>query len=235
MKTALLYSSFLIATALYARNGFASDAPLIPIADVVLADQRLAACLSDEAAKRAYTVVSDVHTLVCPARKIKSIEGLAAFTALRKINLARNAIVDWSPLKALAPQFDSLDVTANPLSCQEMRELRQLMKEGALYGFDPIACKKSDPLPPIGGPNYEKVAPIIATACGGCHQNGGMADGVALNTEREVRREAHDMLEEIIEGKMPPNNPGWKNSAEGRELIRFLKSVPHEEEESDHD
>lgn len=67
--------------------------------------------------------------------------------------------------------------------------------------------------------SYTEVAPLIANACSGCHHSSfGTLDRVKANKTR--------MLDMITSGRMPKNNPSWKNSAEGLEVIDFLQHSP---------
>jgi cytochrome c553 len=68
-------------------------------------------------------------------------------------------------------------------------------------------------------PTYAEIAPKIAAACGGCHHT-------SFNTLDKVKANKTRMLGMITSGRMPKNNPGWKNTADGLDVIDFLANSP---------
>jgi cytochrome c553 len=68
-------------------------------------------------------------------------------------------------------------------------------------------------------PTYAEIAPKIAAACGGCHHT-------SFNTLAKVDANKSSMLRMITSGRMPRNNPGWKNTADGLDVIDFLANSP---------
>lgn len=68
-------------------------------------------------------------------------------------------------------------------------------------------------------PTYTEVAPLINQTCGGCHH--GKFDSLD-----KVKASAPRMLQMISAGRMPKNNPTWKNTAQGQEVLDFLANSP---------
>lgn len=67
--------------------------------------------------------------------------------------------------------------------------------------------------------SYTEVAPLIASACGGCHHG-------SFGTLDKVKASKTRMLGMITSGRMPRGNPSWKSSADGLEVIDFLQNSP---------
>ena len=67
--------------------------------------------------------------------------------------------------------------------------------------------------------SYAEVAPLIANACSGCHHS-------SFGTLDKVKANKSSMLRMITSGRMPRNNPSWKDSADGLEVIDFLEHSP---------
>jgi hypothetical protein len=174
------------------------------------------------------------------------------------IDLSRNQIQDWTPLMGLKENLGYLDIHDNPILCSQMIQLARSLPRAFLVGFDPQNCIKNDlptgpgptPLPPTPLPtppfpeqgiSYQEVAPIIATRCGSCHQGVSPEDGVVLDTENQVKREARSMIKTIVRGKMPPRSGGWASTTEAQLLLSYLRSVSrpgsshHDDEKEDDD
>lgn len=67
--------------------------------------------------------------------------------------------------------------------------------------------------------SYADVAPLIANACSECHHS-------SFATLEKVKANKTRMLGMITSGRMPKNDPSWKNSAAGLEVIDFLQHSP---------
>ena len=65
-------------------------------------------------------------------------------------------------------------------------------------------------------PTYEEVAPMIARACSGCHAD-------TFGSLDQVRTWRDAMLDRILSGAMPRNNPNWRDSADGKAVLAFLR------------
>lgn len=95
------------------------------------------------------------------------------------------------------------------------------------------ACAStSDPARDVGQPldeddgaggtallSYEEVAPIIDTACASCHEG-------KFDTLEKVKTK-RDRIKRLIEdGLMPRRQPGWKDSEDGKLVLKFLAESP---------
>src|SRR5688572_9658858 len=73
----------------------------------------------------------------------------------------------------------------------------------------------SDPAPTDGILSYAEAAPIIAEACGGCHQG-------KFDTLDKVKAKKDRMKMLIERGSMPRQQPTWKDSDDGKLILKFL-------------
>ena len=68
-------------------------------------------------------------------------------------------------------------------------------------------------------PTYANVAPIINSVCGHCHAS-------KFSTLEKVKANKSRMFSLINSGRMPKNNPGWRNTADGQDVLDFLAESP---------
>lgn len=68
-------------------------------------------------------------------------------------------------------------------------------------------------------PTYAEVAPIINSVCGHCHAS-------KFSTLEKVKTNKSRMFSLINSGRMPKNNPGWRNTADGQDVLDFLAESP---------
>ena len=93
---------------------------------------------------------------------------------------------------------------------------------------DPSDDEPSDPQPPPDNsgpgraPRYTELKPLIDRTCVTCHNPMGPAGFFPFTTLEEIRPMAADMLAAIESGRMPQGQPGFKDSAEGVLLRRWL-------------
>lgn len=79
--------------------------------------------------------------------------------------------------------------------------------------------------PPVEPPTdltFADIAPIVMTACGGCHDGGRL---VKLQTREDFYDMKPAPLEEILAGSMPRRNPNWKDSDDGKLVIQWLQGT----------
>jgi hypothetical protein len=72
---------------------------------------------------------------------------------------------------------------------------------------------------PGPSPTYSDIAPLIAKACGGCH------DGV-YSTLDKVRTQRSAMISAISGGTMPKDQPSWAQTSDGQAVLQFLQDSP---------
>jgi hypothetical protein len=93
----------------------------------------------------------------------------------------------------------------NPTGCEAFDS-----QGGANYDFQLGA-----PVPSA----YDGVAPLIEAACSDCH-------GASFGTLDAVRTRRSAMISAISSGRMPKNNPGWKDTPAGKAVLDFLRTSP---------
>lgn len=76
------------------------------------------------------------------------------------------------------------------------------------------------PRPPL---TYKDAKPLLEEHCTTCHASGGPAAALPLDSLRDVRKHRRHMITHIEEGSMPPGDPDFATSADGRKLLRWLK------------
>lgn len=222
-----------------------------PVEAVDFADPALAECVRTYAREQHYATVEEVKEIPCFHRGIQSIKGLEAFTAALVVDLSRNQISDFQPLFALDRMLGYVDIHENPITCEQLIALSHQLRHAYRVGFDPSSClgapaptgpsptppspstppspapsapRPTEPVEP-GSISYQEVAPVIAEACGHCHQGGRHKGGIALDDEAALRRNAGAIADSIHSGRMPPRDPQWRDSADGKTVITYLQSL----------
>lgn len=66
---------------------------------------------------------------------------------------------------------------------------------------------------------YAEAAPIIASACGGCHAD-------RFDTLAKVKAKKDRMKLLIERGQMPRAQPTWRDSEAGKSILKFLAESP---------
>ena len=65
-------------------------------------------------------------------------------------------------------------------------------------------------------PTFATVGPIVQATCGGCHaQFQGLAG---------IKADKAAMIAKISAGSMPKGNPTWKTTADGKKVLKWLKT-----------
>lgn len=65
-------------------------------------------------------------------------------------------------------------------------------------------------------PTYAEVKPILANVCGQCHD-------ATFDSLDKVRKRRKSMIDALAQGRMPRGRPTWKDSADGKTLLAFLR------------
>ena len=65
-------------------------------------------------------------------------------------------------------------------------------------------------------PTFATVGPTVAATCGGCHAK--------FNTLAGIKGDKTNMIAMISAGAMPKGNPGWKKTADGKKVVKWLKT-----------
>jgi hypothetical protein len=115
--------------------------------------------------------------------------------------------VDGTTVRATIGPFAKGDLslwfhTANDGGCEDWDSAH-----GANYHFE------------VGEPlvrTYDEVAPMIARACAGCHAD-------TFGSLDQVRTWRDAMMSRISSGAMPRNNPNWRETADGKAVLAFLR------------
>ena len=63
---------------------------------------------------------------------------------------------------------------------------------------------------------FANVGPIVADNCGGCHAPFKTLDG--------IKAQKTQMIAELKSGAMPKGNPGFKSTADGKKVLKWLKT-----------
>jgi hypothetical protein len=63
---------------------------------------------------------------------------------------------------------------------------------------------------------FASVGPKIAGTCGGCHAQ--------FKTLAGIKADKKAMIAKITAGAMPKGNPAWKKSADGKTVLKWLKT-----------
>jgi hypothetical protein len=69
------------------------------------------------------------------------------------------------------------------------------------------------------GPTYADVQPILAQACGSCH-NG------EFSTLSQVKAQRSALISQISSGRMPQGDSSWSTGADGQSVLDFLQNSP---------
>ena len=65
-------------------------------------------------------------------------------------------------------------------------------------------------------PTFATTGPLVAATCGGCHSQFKSLAGI------KAKKTA--MIAKITAGAMPKGNPAWKKSADGKKVLKWLKT-----------
>ena len=221
------------------------------VEEAVFADTALDQCVKSYAKREGYETVGAVKEIPCFNMGIKSIQGLEIFTEALVVDLSRNQIQDFTPLYTHTTQLGYIDIHGNPIKCSDMLKLSHQLKNAWRVGFDTNNCimdgdesqpKPANPAPtppelptkpapssptppraPAGEVTFAAIAPILAAACGSCHQGGKHKGGVVLDDEASLHKYSRSSREEIARGSMPPKEPGWRDSSDGQLLLKYLE------------
>ncbi len=63
---------------------------------------------------------------------------------------------------------------------------------------------------------FAVVGPIVATNCGGCHAQ--------FNALAGIKADKTAMIAKLTAGAMPKGNPGFKSTADGKKVLKWLKT-----------
>jgi hypothetical protein len=63
---------------------------------------------------------------------------------------------------------------------------------------------------------FASVGPKVASTCGGCHAQ--------FKTLAGIKADKKAMIAKITAGAMPKGNPAWKTSADGKTVLKWLKT-----------
>lgn len=63
---------------------------------------------------------------------------------------------------------------------------------------------------------FASVGPKVASTCGGCHAQ--------FKTLAGIKADKKAMIAKITAGSMPKGNPAWKKSADGKTVLKWLKT-----------
>jgi hypothetical protein len=63
---------------------------------------------------------------------------------------------------------------------------------------------------------FASVGPKVASTCGGCHSK--------FKTLAGIKADKKAMIAKITAGAMPKGNPAWKKSADGKTVLKWLKT-----------
>jgi hypothetical protein len=63
---------------------------------------------------------------------------------------------------------------------------------------------------------FASVGPKVANTCGGCHAK--------FKTLAGIKADKAAMIAKITAGAMPKGNPAWKKSADGKKVLKWLKT-----------
>lgn len=96
-----------------------------------VSDPALQQCIDDLVAKHQWSTVSDVTSIKCHKKRIKSAKGLEQFTALSSLSLFNNQLREFE--SSAYPNLSSLNLARNQLSSLTIAKLGKLQK---LYVFD---------------------------------------------------------------------------------------------------
>lgn len=70
---------------------------------------------------------------------------------------------------------------------------------------------------------YADIAPILKATCLSCHSGTSARKGVRLDTEAFAIQNASRALPMVTEGRMPPRNPTFKDTSDGKLLLQWFK------------
>jgi hypothetical protein len=79
-------------------------------------------------------------------------------------------------------------------------------------GTDPVG-ETSEELTAL---TFASVGPKVASTCGGCHAQ--------FKTLAGIKADKKAMIAKITAGAMPKGNPAWKTSADGKTVLKWLKT-----------
>ena len=79
-------------------------------------------------------------------------------------------------------------------------------------GTDPVG-ETSEELTAL---TFASVGPKVASTCGGCHSQ--------FKTLAGIKADKKAMIAKITAGAMPKGNPAWKTSADGKTVLKWLKT-----------
>ena len=63
---------------------------------------------------------------------------------------------------------------------------------------------------------FASVGPKVASTCGGCHAQ--------FTTLAGIKADKKAMIAKITAGAMPKGNPTWKTTADGKTVLKWLKT-----------
>lgn len=109
-----------------------------------VADPALQACINQILATASVEATA-LKTLACPNAGVRSLDGLAAFTALEQVELGNNAIDNLAPLQALR-NLRVLSLRNNDVRNLGALTDLPLLRFVSLEGNDHIPCRQLDAL-----------------------------------------------------------------------------------------
>ncbi|MCX6126137.1 MAG: hypothetical protein NTV34_15505 [Proteobacteria bacterium] len=71
---------------------------------------------------------------------------------------------------------------------------------------------------------YQDLKPVLEANCTRCHNADGLADFLPFESFNEVKPQPQKMAEVLTSGRMPKDNPEFKNTPEGARLLKWLTS-----------
>ena len=86
--------------------------------------------------------------------------------------------------------------------------------EGSGATSDDTTGEEEDDL--TAKPTFATTGPLVASSCGGCH--------AAFKTLAGIKADKTKMISMISAGVMPKGNPGFKSTANGKKVLKWLKT-----------
>ena len=115
---------------IFEQESFTSD---LLIEDIEFSDQKLARCINRKAIKKGLKFASEITTLRCKRKGIRSLQGIQNLHKLKKVNLANNKLSSgFAMLPQNLPELQLLILNNNKVSCSELDELRSVFGEEAI-------------------------------------------------------------------------------------------------------
>jgi len=135
-----------------------------------------------------------------------------AFALREAASRVSNVAMRWTHLAALAL---TLPVVIAGCAAETTEDPATTPVDPTVNADDPTATDtQSEEL--AAKPTFATVGPIVGSTCGGCHAQ--------FKTLAGIKADKAQMIAKISAGAMPKGNPGWKSTADGKKVLKWLKT-----------